>query len=115
MQAFNLTFKGIDDVRLIFLTRKAANVGPAYTRRIKKEARESAEEVHGNLGKISFYTTLLTDNQIHHIFSYCDCFVLPTKGEAWCLPAIEAMSTGLPCILPKVGGHREFASSHPGS
>jgi len=114
VKAFNIAFRNIQDVCLIFLTRKASNVGKSYTRRIKKEALDAANEVGGSLEKIEFFTETLTDSQIHHIFSYCDCFVLPTKGEAWCLPAEEAMATGLPCILPKVGGQREFANNKTG-
>jgi glycosyltransferase involved in cell wall biosynthesis len=39
-----------------------------------------------------------------------DAFVLPTRGEAWGLPILEAMACGLPCLVTDYGGHRAFAN-----
>ena len=30
-----------------------------------------------------------------HEYAQADAFVLPTRGEGWCLPCVEAMSAGL--------------------
>ncbi len=39
-----------------------------------------------------------------------DAFVLPTRGEGWGLPILEAMACGLPCIVTGHGGHLDFAA-----
>jgi glycosyltransferase involved in cell wall biosynthesis len=39
----------------------------------------------------------------------CDAFVLPTRGEGWGLPVLEAMACGLPCIVTGYSGLTEFA------
>ncbi|GAI17790.1 unnamed protein product [marine sediment metagenome] len=114
IKAFYLAFKNEKDIKLLFLTRKAAHEGKKYTKEIMKEASEHVSDVGGNLNNIEFYTRILTDEQIRDYFRSADCFVLPTLGEAWCLPAEEAMACELPCILPKVGGHRYFASKKTG-
>jgi len=50
----------------------------------------------------------LTDIQMAHLYNTADCFVLPSKGEAWCLPASEAMACGLPAIMTNWGGQTDF-------
>lgn len=35
-------------------------------------------------------------------------FVLPTRGEGFCLPALEALASGLPVIITGVGGQVDF-------
>lgn len=38
------------------------------------------------------------------VYHQVDCFVFPTRGEGWGLPAREAASTGLPVIATRFGG-----------
>ena len=38
----------------------------------------------------------------------CDVFVLPSKGEGWGLPIIEAAASGMPIISTYYSGHREY-------
>ena len=44
-------------------------------------------------------------HELHHI---CDCFVMPSHGEAWCIPAFEAMLFGNTPICSNDGGPKEF-------
>lgn len=41
-------------------------------------------------------------------FADADAMVLPTRGEGYNLPALEAMASGLPLIVTGHGGHRDF-------
>lgn len=38
------------------------------------------------------------------VYHQVDCFVMPTRGEGWGLPAREAAATGLPVIATRFGG-----------
>lgn len=43
------------------------------------------------------------------ILSQCHCFVMPSKGEGFCIPALEAMSLGIPSIYTSGIAVEEFA------
>ncbi len=42
------------------------------------------------------------------LYTACDAFVLPSRGEAWGLPYIEAMACGLPTLGTSWGGNLEY-------
>jgi glycosyltransferase involved in cell wall biosynthesis len=43
------------------------------------------------------------------LYRRAHAFVLPTRGEGWCLPLMEAMVAGVPSVVTEWGGHLEFA------
>jgi glycosyltransferase involved in cell wall biosynthesis len=45
------------------------------------------------------------------LFRACDAFVLPSRGEGWGRPFMEAMANGLPTIGPAWGGNLAFMSN----
>ena len=42
------------------------------------------------------------------LLSQCHCFVMPSRGEAFCIPALEAMAVGIPVISTKYTGMDDF-------
>jgi glycosyltransferase involved in cell wall biosynthesis len=52
----------------------------------------------------------LSPADMARLFHACDAFVLPSRGEGWGRPFMEAMALGLPTIGPDWGGSREFMS-----
>ena len=48
------------------------------------------------------------------LYKAADCFVLPTHGEGWGLPTMEAMAMGLPVITTNWGGSTEFVTPGTG-
>ncbi len=42
------------------------------------------------------------------LYTACDAFVLPSRGEAWGLPFIESMACGLPTLGTRWGGNLEY-------
>jgi len=45
------------------------------------------------------------------LYTGADCFVLPSRSECFCIPALEAMACKLPVIITGYGGQTDFATS----
>jgi glycosyltransferase involved in cell wall biosynthesis len=52
------------------------------------------------------------DTVIHDIHNTCDCYVSPSHGEAWSIPAFEAMCYGKTPICSNEGGPKEFINNN---
>ena len=52
------------------------------------------------------------DAQMGALYRSADCFVLPTRGEGWGMPVLEAMACGLPVISTNWSGPADLL--HPG-
>ena len=50
----------------------------------------------------------LPEKDMPSLFGEAQAFVLPTRGEGWGLPMLEAMSSGLPTIATAWSGHMDF-------
>ena len=53
-------------------------------------------------------TRLLSLQEMPRLYKAANCFVLPTRGEGWGRPLMEAMAMGLPTIATRWSGHLEF-------
>ncbi len=49
--------------------------------------------------------------ELAHLYLWADCYVLPTRGEGFGRPYLEAASTGLPVIATGFGGQCDFLNS----
>ena len=64
--------------------------------------------------RIQWIHTTLDRNALVDLYRKSDCFVMPTRGEAFCLPLLEAMAQGLPVIYTDYGGHLDFCDGAVG-
>lgn len=44
------------------------------------------------------------ESAMPHVYSALDVFLTTTEAEGWCLPVLEAMACGVPCIVPDLPG-----------
>jgi len=61
--------------------------------------------------KIIIINDLLTKKQLNSLYKASDVFVLPTRGEGFCIPAVEALKYEKPVIMPSIGGHLDYLPS----
>ncbi|PDV99846.1 glycosyltransferase [Candidatus Chloroploca asiatica] len=54
------------------------------------------------------YNRAMTVPQLVELYQSADCFVLPSRGEGWCMPALEAMACGVPAIVTDWSGSTAF-------
>jgi glycosyltransferase involved in cell wall biosynthesis len=64
------------------------------------------------MAPVVFRNELVTDEQYTDIHRAHDCFVTATRGEAWDLPAFDAMLAGRHIIHPRGMGSDDFLSVH---
>ena len=86
--AFKAAFGDKDDVELILKEKRSSDVRVYNGRNIIG--------VPG--GNVKVITSILEEDQMVDLFHQSHCFVLPTSGEGFGKPALDALGTGIPSI-----------------
>lgn len=97
-RAFNKAFGTCSDVRLRIKT------GPAHS-------PASLRALVGNSSNIILDTVIRkSERELAELYYNADCFVLASHIEAFGMPVLEAMATGLPAIVTAYGGQLDFCT-----
>ncbi len=76
--------------------KESQNVITNFCKEIKNGLKIQAD---GNYKKEIIISSFLTNHDIMRLHATCNCFVMPSYGESWCIPAFEAMGMGNVPIL----------------
>jgi glycosyltransferase involved in cell wall biosynthesis len=100
---------------LISAWREVAEARPGARLLIVGEGveRSSLEKLtrETGLSKVVEFRGHLNDaNEIHELLSESRIFVFPSTHEGWSRAVVEAMATGLPCVLSDIPAFRELYS-----
>jgi glycosyltransferase involved in cell wall biosynthesis len=81
--------------------------GDFFLRRVATEPPTEAERT-GDL--VDEYHRAVPPERMPFLYRACDVFIAPSRAEeGFGLPAVEALASGLPCLLSDTPGHREMA------
>lgn len=103
LAAWAKAFTSANDVRLVIKTF------PNPHNDIEQQVAE-LQALHTNLATIEIVNRDVDVQEMPQFYAEADVMVLPTRGEGYNLPALEAMASGLPLIVTGFGGHRDFCS-----
>lgn len=106
--AWHQEFNNDPDVELVIKTNHFVNQTDKYN-----ELTSWIETTGMTNVRVLWGTAAATD--MIDLYQQSHVFVLPTKGEGWGLPLIEAAATGLPIITTMHSGHTEFLQHIPSS
>ena len=108
LRAYNQEFSSKDDVLLLL---KVINTDPALNIERQVEAMRLRTD---RAPVVMVLNQNIPSYQMGSLYCSSDCFVLPTRGEGWGMPTLEAMACGLPTISTAWSAQTEFFNDEVG-
>lgn len=112
LQAYLEEFSADEDVCLIIKTHSAQGYSLEQMLQMAQERMQKfGHSIEQRRPNIIFYDKNLPAADMPRLYRASDCFVLPTRGEGWGRPFMEAMAMGLPTIGTNWSGHTAFMTA----
>jgi glycosyltransferase involved in cell wall biosynthesis len=111
MKSYLKTFTGNDDVSLVIASRKDGSTSVEKIKEIRDEIRKYIKDwcpTPENPPHIVHIGDCLSEESLPVLYNMSNCFVLPSRGEGWCLPACEAGACEIPVVATRCGGQLDF-------
>lgn len=111
LDAFEHLWANGVDVNLIIVGSEGWTPLPAAERRTIPRIVERLQQ-HPQLGQHLFWLKGISDEALLQLYQCCACLLVPSEGEGFGLPLIEAARYGLPVLARDVPVFREVAQEH---
>jgi len=112
IKAFHLEFSRNEPVNLVIKSTAGHKQIADFCNKVKNKLKLYPNLQHYKPEII--ISDFLSEEQLCRLHTTCDCFVMPSFGEAWCIPAFEAMAFGNAVVANSVGGIKEYLSEETG-
>lgn len=119
VQAFHTEFDYHEDVELVIKASKAG----MHSEQLAKMLNEYLTKIKSLLRVYSSpqaykqelcITSQLTESDMNYLHSKCDCFVMPSMGESWSMPVMDALGFGKTPIVIQDTGPSDIVNSSNG-
>ena len=108
INAYTSEFVGSYDVRLCIKTNEPYKTKEELVKEYLTTDRTS------HMPRIMVNNNNTNENMLPLFYNEADVFILPSRGEAFNIPTLEAMSSGIPVIVTDFGGHLDYVSDDVG-
>jgi len=102
LEAWANEFSSLDNVQLIIKTDR--------TDRAETEAKNYLRRLKKDYAPILFEKEIFDETAIPSFFRSADCFICPTLGEGFGLPAAQSMALRVPVIITNFSGCVDYAN-----
>jgi glycosyltransferase involved in cell wall biosynthesis len=115
VRAFHLEFQPHEPVRLVIKTHKPGMSPAECQQHVEADCQKVKDGLKLRSCKSEVVLTQrLTESGMMKLHQSCDCFVATSFGEAWCIPAFEAMASGKTPIVPASTGFLDYVDDNCG-
>lgn len=103
VRSFSRAFSSRDNALLLVKTYVTGD--PARDREI---LNEWVSQCRLGSAHVRFIPDVLSSDEMAELFRFSTAFATATRGEGYCLPAVQAMSSGLPVLAPNWSAFRDY-------
>jgi glycosyltransferase involved in cell wall biosynthesis len=109
IRAYIEEFRADEDVALIFKVHSSLGYSLSeIVGAVESFISQSLGRDVNRIPDIVFQDSVVSDIDMPSLYRAGDCYVMPTRGEGWGRPFMEAMAMGLPTIATNWSGQTEF-------
>lgn len=109
LKAYFDEFTSKDDVTLLIVSRYQSGQDKHHKLKIKEDIEAIMKQFpNKDLPHVMRYSKITPEKDMPKIYRASNCFVLPARGEGFCIPPLEASLCGLPVILTNCSGQTEY-------